>query len=267
MRRSTATALVVTLLVWNCAAQAAVAEDGSDSGSKALEAAAPPKLEELKFDINLHPNIRQLIGEEFIAATQNNTSKDGFFLFFGADWCGHCRKFKPTFVQMSEEASKRSEGSLRPGFIFHPVEKGKDHVAKLFRVKGYPTLIYLRQNRWWEYKGERNDTKIFEWIDKLSTEGDEGKPYPERLPTFSEEFAEHWEEFKDFIHYQYTNWPIMFFSILGIMLVFLILCISTCSQLASDDSGDYAPTERSSYNGSRTSQRTNPTPRESKKDK
>lgn len=202
---------------------------------------APPAQEDQTIDFSAYPNVQEVVDDAFIALTQNNTSNGGFFVFFGANWCGHCRKFKPVFAELSESGSKRNETALKPAFIFHPVEKRNSHVPKLFRVKGYPTLIYLRQNSWWEYNGDRNATRILEWLDQLIANGTTGKPYPERLPTFSEEFVEHWDEFKHMVYFQYTYHPIMFFFILGALIVFVIMCVSTCAQLASDDSGDYTP--------------------------
>lgn len=58
---------------------------------------------------------------------------------FGTDWCGHCRAAQPLIEQTL---------ATRPGIRHIKVEDGKGRVlGRTFRVKLWPTLIFMRQGQ------------------------------------------------------------------------------------------------------------------------
>lgn len=61
----------------------------------------------------------------------------GVFLFyFGADWCGPCKKLKPTISKLDEEFSDIT-------FIYVDTDKNIETVKK-YNVKSVPTLLLLK---------------------------------------------------------------------------------------------------------------------------
>lgn len=182
----------------------------------------------------------RVTGDAFIELTMNSTEPEGFFVFFGTDWCGHCKKFKPTFEEMSDKLPIRPEGSAKPKFIYYQVEDSNKNPAKLFRVSGYPTLVYVRNNLLYEYEGKREEPEIFEWLDKVKAgETGEGKPYPDRLPTFQENFVDGLNDLSKVIKLHYKHNFSMFMVIVTLFLFVVGLCCMTVYQLATEESGDY----------------------------
>ena len=80
-----------------------------------------------------------------------------------ADWCGHCRKFKPTF---DGELKKRIE-KLNIPIKLVPVDCTTDNEeANKNGVSGYPTLILEVNNESTIYEGEREPEQIIEFINE-----------------------------------------------------------------------------------------------------
>lgn len=189
-------------------------------------------------------HFRAINGQDFIDFTINSTSKEGFFVFFGTDWCGHCKKFKPEFEEMAKKIADREEGAAKPLMIYYQVDKDTEHQAKLFRVHGYPSLYYILNNSYWEFDGKREEPDILEWIDKVKRgELSEGKPYPDRLPTFIENLRDGMEETWKVIQIQYKYNFMIFCVIAGCLLLIVSLCCLTVHQLLTEESGDVVPEE------------------------
>lgn len=181
-------------------------------------------------------NFRMIKGDEFVNFTRNNFDEEGFLVFFGTDWCGHCKNFKPIFMQTADVVLER-EGA-RPLFVYHSVEKDSDHVSKLFRVSGYPTIIYVLKNRLFEFDGKREEGLILEWLDKVKEgkEG-EGKIYPDQLPSVWEEIVNGAEELYRVLKMQFKYNKLIFFALVSCFGLLMILCVATIIQLCSDDGG------------------------------
>lgn len=182
----------------------------------------------------------QLTGQDFISFTKNSSDPEGFFVFFGTDWCGHCKNFKPIFEELSYKVEQRDQpNQARPKFIYYQVEKNSEEPAKLFRVNGYPSLYFIFNNLYWEFEGKRVEEEIFPWLDKVKNgEISGGKHYPETLPTFSENFVEGVNDFVRVLKLHYTHNFAMFLVIIGIFLVVVCLCCMTIYQLATESRGD-----------------------------
>lgn len=178
-------------------------------------------------------------GDEFLNFTKGNMDAQGFLVFFGTDWCGHCKHFKPIFVETAEKVLDRERGA-RPLFVYHPVEKETEHVGKMFRVRGYPSIFYVLKDRHWEFDGKREEGQILEWLDKVQAgqEG-EGKPYPERLPTFLEELQDSMDEISHVLKHHYKYNTLIFCAIAACFLLLMLLCVATIYQLCTEEGGQY----------------------------
>jgi thiol-disulfide isomerase/thioredoxin len=69
---------------------------------------------------------------------------------FYAPWCGHCKHLKPIFDEATPKV--RSYG-MRMGKMDATAQS---IVPKRYEVKGFPTLIYYRQNKPQKYKAKRD---------------------------------------------------------------------------------------------------------------
>ena len=69
-------------------------------------------------------------------------------MLFKADWCGHCKSFKPTWTQLENQFNKKFN------FITYDNEINKDVVEKM-KVNGFPTIMFKDGNEIQEYNGSR----------------------------------------------------------------------------------------------------------------
>jgi len=98
----------------------------------------------------------------------------GFVLFVYAPWCGHSKALRPEF----EAASRLMSSSSLP---FASLDgTAAEATATALDVKGYPSLLFVRQGVPDEYDGDRTAARIVAWAQR--------KLNPE-LPTFTSEAA------------------------------------------------------------------------------
>ena len=76
-------------------------------------------------------------------------SKELWLVEFYAPWCGHCKQLTPIF---DEAASKARTYGMRMGKMD---ATASTVIASRYGVKGYPTLIYFRNNEPNKYKASR----------------------------------------------------------------------------------------------------------------
>ena len=76
--------------------------------------------------------------------------KEMWLVMFYAPWCGHCKHLKPVF---DEAAPKARSYGMRMGKMD---ATASTTVAKRYEVKGYPTLLYYRENQPQKYRAGRN---------------------------------------------------------------------------------------------------------------
>lgn len=83
-------------------------------------------------------------------------SKTEVYLF-KADWCPHCRGFKPTWEKLEKELSQKYT------FITIDADKDKD-VIKKWNIQGFPTIIKKINKDAVEYVGPRDEGSVKEFI-------------------------------------------------------------------------------------------------------
>lgn len=77
---------------------------------------------------------------------------------FKADWCGHCRGFKPTWEKISKDLGSKYK------FITVDADKDKDKIEK-WKIQGFPTIIKKVGDNAQEYVGPRDEQSVKEFIE------------------------------------------------------------------------------------------------------
>lgn len=85
--------------------------------------------------------------EQETQAVTGSTSGDWFVKFY-APWCGHCRKMAKAW----EELATKLKGQIN---VAHLDATTNAQTAKRFSVRGFPTLVFMKDGKMYEYKGSR----------------------------------------------------------------------------------------------------------------
>merc|ERR1711874_233774 len=93
---------------------------------------------------------------------RGHVSRGDHFVMMMAPWCGHCKKLKPDWEQLSK----------LPGVSGLSISKVDCTQSKMtcekYEVKGYPTLLYFRNGRMIEkYTGANNLKSLKEFVKKM----------------------------------------------------------------------------------------------------
>lgn len=109
-------------------------------------------------------NTKENIKEGFnVDNNNNNKNTNAKLKLFYADWCGHCRNFKPIF---DVDLKKKIDELNIPVELVH-VDCTKDNKeANKYGVEGFPTLILEIKDKPIIYEEDRKPEKIIEFIKK-----------------------------------------------------------------------------------------------------
>lgn len=90
-----------------------------------------------------------------------NAAYTDTFLFFYADWCGHCKSFMPQWSRFTASASRS-----QPGMTTLAIESSNGNAAGArFNVDSFPTLIYVdRTGRRHDYTGPRSSEGLLSFV-------------------------------------------------------------------------------------------------------
>ena len=108
--------------------------------------------------------------------------KQGMWLLkFYAPWCGHCKKMAPVFEEVAEHFHRQDGSHVSVGRIDGTAHPG---LTEPFNVKGYPTLLLLRDGDVLaEFKGPRTFKAITEFVESASSGELPHAPSAPRSPT------------------------------------------------------------------------------------
>jgi thiol-disulfide isomerase/thioredoxin len=102
-----------------------------------------------KYAFNINEHVSKLSG--------GGQEKPQIYLF-KADWCGHCKGFKPLWEKLQKEHSSKYE------FITVDADKNKKEISE-WGIKGFPTIIKKVSNNAEEYVGPRDEASVVSFIE------------------------------------------------------------------------------------------------------
>jgi protein disulfide-isomerase-like protein len=79
-------------------------------------------------------------------------------VLFKAEWCGHCRNFKPTW-----EAMKNSLTNI--DFKTYDADNDESVMSK-YGIQGFPTIVLEKNDKVIEYNGERSVDNIIQFVNE-----------------------------------------------------------------------------------------------------
>jgi len=103
-------------------------------------------------------NLKKTMSQQKGGAEGIEDSKKEIYLF-KAEWCGHCKGFKPTWEKIKEEYKDKYT------FITVDSEKDKKKIEE-WKISGFPTIIKKTNNNAEEYVGPRDEASVKEFIEK-----------------------------------------------------------------------------------------------------
>ena len=81
-------------------------------------------------------------------------------ILFKADWCGHCKTFKPIWDAVIKQYDNLD-------FTVYDADKDKDSLTK-YNIEGFPTVIVEQNGNKFEYNDERNADSFNNFLKELS---------------------------------------------------------------------------------------------------
>jgi thiol-disulfide isomerase/thioredoxin len=80
---------------------------------------------------------------------------------FKAEWCGHCKAFKPTWEKLMNELGNKIK------FITFDSETDAKMITE-YKIEGFPTIIMIVNNKAIEYVGPRDEQSLRDFINQYN---------------------------------------------------------------------------------------------------
>jgi thioredoxin domain-containing protein 5 len=118
-------------------------------------------------------DVIELTDANFVHDTQigQGMTTGTWFIEFFAPWCGHCKKLAPVW----EEVATELKGKVNIAKVDSTVHKS---TAQRFGIRGYPTLLLFRGDKYVKYSGARTKEKLVEFALSESTQVTDAIPPP-----------------------------------------------------------------------------------------
>ena len=99
--------------------------------------------------------------ETVIVLNDNNFNKtinkfENILVLFYASWCGHCKKFLPTYVKISQKLYEE-----KPRINLAKIEMSSNNEIKnIFNISSFPTIKLYQKGKPYDYNGERDEDSM-----------------------------------------------------------------------------------------------------------
>ncbi|MES1909766.1 MAG: hypothetical protein MHM6MM_002460 [Cercozoa sp. M6MM] len=113
--------------------------------------------------------------EKQTQAATGATTGDWFVKFY-APWCGHCKHLAPTW----EEFAKEKSDELKVNVAKVDCTSNRA-TCKRFNVRGYPTLVFMKEGVMYKYQGQRSIDAFSKFVEG-GYENYKGVEVPNELP-------------------------------------------------------------------------------------
>ncbi|ORX55239.1 hypothetical protein BCR36DRAFT_581283 [Piromyces finnis] len=153
-----------------------------------LSEKVPLEIGEKNNKINPEGQIVHLTDETF----QDAIDKSTWFIMFHAPWCGHCRRFAPTW----EEFAAKMKNKMNIGKVDCTVYTD---ICNKYGVTGYPTLKIIDQHEVNDFKGIRRMEDLEKFVEGYISSGLQVA----KAETIRETMKN--EEVVFFLYYDYSN--------------------------------------------------------------
>ena len=98
--------------------------------------------------------------DKYVVNPATNKLVDGSWLImFYAPWCGHCKRLMPIFDEFAESQLN----SLNVGRV-NCDEGSNSNLCTAYDVQGFPTVVYINGDYFYEYKGERSSEGFSKFV-------------------------------------------------------------------------------------------------------
>ena len=77
-------------------------------------------------------------------------------ILFKAEWCGHCRNFKDSWNTLQKNLNTID-------FVTYDADSDES-VMEEYKVQGFPTLIFQKDDKLVEFNGDRNIDNIISFV-------------------------------------------------------------------------------------------------------
>ncbi len=81
-------------------------------------------------------------------------------ILFKADWCGHCKRFKPVWEQLQKQFASKFT------FTTYDADKNQDKLEE-YKVDGFPTILFKDGGHVKPYEGSRDFEELSGLLDNL----------------------------------------------------------------------------------------------------
>lgn len=88
-------------------------------------------------------------------------SKINLYLF-KAEWCGHCKRFMPTW----DKLQKVEQFKNKYNFITYDSDKNRDKIDE-WGIEGFPTIMMEHNGKAMPYDGPRDEPTMIEMLQNL----------------------------------------------------------------------------------------------------
>ena len=87
---------------------------------------------------------------------------ENILVLFYATWCGHCKKFLPTYVKISQKLYEE-----KPRINLAKIEMSSNNEIKnKYNISSFPTIKFFQKGKPYNYDGERDEESIIKWMKK-----------------------------------------------------------------------------------------------------
>ena len=104
------------------------------------------------------------LSPEDVSSELNSGNK---LALFYADWCGHCKKLKPTWDSAAETVNKDDDMKMVKINCGDGTPEQKEIMSK-YNIDGYPTILIIKNGVATPYEGERTKSSFISTVEHMS---------------------------------------------------------------------------------------------------